>query len=77
MTMRDAQFTWRVLPPPNCAGTYAVSGNTVSIKFTVYCHGLVIARWSLQDDRLSLRVRRASDPGDEILFGGKPWTKLG
>jgi TRAP-type transport system periplasmic protein len=77
MTMRHGQFTWRALPPPDCAGTYAVSGNTVSIKFTVYCHGRVDATWSLQNDRLGLRVRRATDPGDEILFGRKPWAKIG
>ena len=77
MTMRDGQFTWRVMPPPNCAGTYAVSGNTVSIKFTVYCHGLVVATWSVQNDRLHLRVSRATDSGDKIFFGGKPWAKIG
>jgi TRAP-type transport system periplasmic protein len=77
MTMRDGQFTWRVMPPPNCAGTYTVSGHTVSIKFTVYCHGLVDATWSVQNDRLHFRVSRATDSGDRILFGRKPWAKIG
>jgi len=27
--------------------------------------------------QLRLRVSRATDRGDEVLFGGKPWKKIG
>jgi hypothetical protein len=77
MTMRDGRFTQHWSVPPGCAGTYAVSGNTVSIRQKQQCHGLVVARWSLAQGQLRLRITKASDPGDRILYGGKPWGKVG
>jgi hypothetical protein len=77
MTMQDGRFRSRELPGPDCAGTYAVSGHTISIKFTVYCHGLVTARWSLGNGQLRFRVARTTDPNDAVLFGRKPWRKIG
>ena len=65
------------VPPPDCLGTYAVSGNTVTFRQRQQCHGVVTARWTLSNGRLRLHVTRATDPGDEILFGGKPWKKIG
>jgi len=63
--------------PPTCLGTYAVAGFGVSILQKQHCNGLVVARWTLTARLLHLKVTKATDPGDRVLFGGKPWTKLG
>lgn len=62
-----------------CPGTYALSGNKVTIDLgapSFSCHGRITARWSLQKGQLRLRSSQAADPGDEVLFGAKPWTKI-
>jgi TRAP-type C4-dicarboxylate transport system substrate-binding protein len=77
MTMRDGVFAQRWSVPPGCEGTYAVSGNTVSLRQKQHCHGLVVARWTLTGRQLRLKVTTATDPGDRILYGAKPWHKIG
>jgi hypothetical protein len=77
MTMRGGQFVQRWSEPPGCAGTYAVSGHTVSFLAIHHCHGLVVARWSLAAGQLLLHVTKATDPGDRFLWGSKPWKKIG
>jgi hypothetical protein len=76
-TLRGGSFRLRFPAPPLCHGTYAVSGASISIREGPGCHGVVKARWSLRNDQLRLRVTRATDPGDKVLFGGKPWKKIG
>lgn len=65
-----------LLPHFLCRGIYAASKTTISIRMTTGCFGQVIARWSLRNGRLSLDVSRATDPGDKVTFGGKPWQKI-
>jgi len=35
------------------------------------------ARWSLRNGLLRLHVFVATDPGDKIAWGSKPWKKIG
>jgi TRAP-type C4-dicarboxylate transport system substrate-binding protein len=64
--------------PPDCPGTYSVSGSTLSIlEHPPKCQGLIVASWSVSNGKLLLRVSKATDPGDEIFWGRKPWTKIG
>ena len=77
LTLRDGHLRVHGFPPPDCLGTYTVAGKTVSILYTVACHGLINATWSLLNGQLHLHVTRATDPGDEITFGAKPWKKIG
>jgi len=54
-----------------------LAGQTLSVVFTSVCSGSFEAMWSLEDNELHLHVLRAGDPGDVVLFGGKPWRKIG
>ncbi len=76
MTLRNGRLRIRFSVPPDCLGTYTAAGNAVRMRFTTDCHGLVVAKWSLRKSRLRLRVSTATDPGDAILFGGKPWRRV-
>jgi len=75
MTLRGGRLQI-VISPPVCHGTYAVSGNRVSIKQGPGCQGVVVATWSLRNGFLRFRVSKATDPGDEIVWGTKPWKKI-
>jgi hypothetical protein len=80
MTMRDGDLRVRVSGASwsPCPGTYALTGNVVSIKFQPpKCEGRITAQWSLRHGELRLRVRRAGLPGDAVTFGAKPWRKIG
>jgi hypothetical protein len=77
LTLKNGQFIWQQVPPPSCAGKYTVSGHNVSFRFTRVCTGAVRAQWSLSGARLRLHVAGGSDRGTEIVFGGKPWKKIG
>jgi hypothetical protein len=78
MTMRDGRFLTHWSPPPNCPGSYTVSGNTVSLEAQPpACHGHTVAKWSIHNGQLRLRVSLATDGGDKVLLGGKPWKKIG
>ena len=63
---------WSV--PPGCNGTYAVSGDTVTFRERVHCHGLFTAGWSLGNGQTSV-LHLLAQPmlvlGDEILFGAE------
>jgi hypothetical protein len=48
--------------PPDCLGSYAVSGATVTIREQHQCHGVVTATWSLGHGQLHFSVSRATDP---------------
>jgi len=74
--LHGGTFTIDFRKPPLCRGSYAVVRNTVSIEEGPGCHGRVKATWSLRNGRLRLHVTRATDPGDSILFGAKPWKKI-
>ena len=76
-TLRDGSLELRFPAPPLCHGRYVVSGSTISISEGPGCHGRVVAGWSLNRGRLRLHVTQASDPGDRVLFGAKPWKKIG
>ena len=77
--LRDGQFRLQeaLLPHFQCSGTYSATKTTVAIHLTTGCFGRITARWSLQSSQLRLRVSQATDPGDKITFGAKPWKKIG
>jgi hypothetical protein len=75
-TLQHGTFTLDFGTPPLCHGTYAVSGHTVSVKQGPGCNGVWTAQWSLTSGSLRLHVTKATNPGDRVLFGGKPWTKM-
>jgi hypothetical protein len=76
-TLRDGHMAQQWSVPPGCLGSYTVAGDTVTIRERVHCHGLVTASWLLGNGQLRLHVTRATDAGDEYLFGAKPWKKIG
>src|SRR5438034_857469 len=77
-TLQHGTFTLDFGTPPDCLGTYAVSGSILSATLTTQCHGFFVARWSLGGGLLRLHVTRTDDPMDEPVFwGGKPWKKIG
>jgi hypothetical protein len=76
-TLRDGRMDQRWSVPPGCLGSYTVSGDRVTVREQVHCHGLFVANWSLGGGKLRLHITRATDVGDEILFGAKPWQKIG
>jgi len=74
MTLRAGHVRIHGGPPPDYRATYATTGNAVSF---VAGHYILVARWSLSGRTLRLHVTKATDPGDGIIFGAKPWTKIG
>ncbi|HZQ64957.1 MAG TPA: hypothetical protein VFA66_07005 [Gaiellaceae bacterium] len=77
ITLRGGSFSLRdTSARPACRGTYAVAGVAISIDQTTGCFGRVSARWSLHGTVLRLHVTRATDPGDVVVFGAKPWRKI-
>jgi hypothetical protein len=77
MTMREGHFVWHQVPPPSCAGIYAVTGKSVSIRFTKVCTGSFKARWSLHAGQLRFLDVRDRSRDEAIEFGAKPWKKIG
>jgi len=79
MTLRNRALKLSYLDAPDCLGRYRVVGAGITIVFDRRsgCHGEIVARWSLTGSQLRLRVSKATDPGDEIVFGRKPWRRLG
>ncbi len=79
LTLRNGRYRFHPRTPPECTGTYALSANTVRFRFhpAAYCQGVVIARWSLDGGRLGLRVVSSTNPYDSVVWGGKPWEKIG
>jgi hypothetical protein len=76
MTLRDGRLLYHQVPPSSCAGTYAVSGSTVSFKWHTNCTGSIKARWSLRNGQLRLHVVGGGTEA-KIVFGTKPWKKIG
>src|SRR5438874_3647477 len=77
MTLRDGHMLQHWSIPPDCLGSYAVSGAAVLIREQLHCHGVVTAKWSLGNGLLRLHITRATDAGDKTLFGAMPWKKIG
>jgi TRAP-type C4-dicarboxylate transport system substrate-binding protein len=80
LTLRDGRYRFRAQTAPECGGRYTVSGTRVRFRVepaATYCQGVVAARWSLRNGDLRLRVVGATDPGDRLIWGGKPWKKIG
>jgi hypothetical protein len=79
LTLRDGRYRFHPQSPPECSGRYSVSRTVVTIRAdpATYCQGVVTARWSLRAGDLRLRVIGATDPGDRLVWGGKPWKKIG
>jgi hypothetical protein len=81
LTLRNGHL-WLHAVPTNkakswtCPGTDTVSASIVSIAFTRPCRGRVVAKSSLHNGTLRFRVSLATDPGDKVLFGAKPWKKV-
>jgi TRAP-type C4-dicarboxylate transport system substrate-binding protein len=77
ITFQDGHY---VIQPgdrgPPCSGSYSVSGNVVFLGETDNCVGTVTANWSLGHGVLRFSNVDATDAGDEVTFGGKPWTKI-
>ncbi|HZQ64947.1 MAG TPA: TRAP transporter substrate-binding protein DctP [Gaiellaceae bacterium] len=79
MTLRDGTFRIQSPGAPwsPCPGTYSVAGRSVSMdEQPPRCGGNVAATWSLAAGQLRLKVSRASRE-DAVVFGGKPWQKIG
>jgi hypothetical protein len=78
ITFRQGHFSLRdTSQRPPCTGTYTISGSTVSIhERPPACRGDIRASWSTQSGQLRLRVTKATDQGDAIIFGARPWTKI-
>jgi hypothetical protein len=78
ITLREGRFGLRDGSHPTCTGSYTVSGTNLSIhERPPACRGDIRARWSIQSRLLRLRVTQATDPGDKVVFGAKPWRKIG
>jgi TRAP-type C4-dicarboxylate transport system substrate-binding protein len=78
LTLKDGRARYRFESPPDCTAAYAVSGQTVFFGIPSRpCQGTVRATWTIQGDKLRLRNVRATDGGDRVFWGGKPWTKIG
>lgn len=77
ITLRDGHMLQHWSVPPGCLGSYSVSGASVKIREQVHCHGSVTATWSFGNGQLRLHITRATDAGDKILLGAKPWKKIG
>jgi hypothetical protein len=79
ITFRAGGFSLRdTSRRPTCTGSYTASTKSVSIhERPPACRGDISASWSMQGRQLRLHVTRATDPGDAIVFGAKPWRKVG
>jgi hypothetical protein len=82
LTLRNGHLKVHAVPTNKakswtCLGNYTVSASTVSIAFIRPCRGRVVAKMSPRNGALRLRVSLATDPGDEVFWGGKPWKKVG
>jgi TRAP-type C4-dicarboxylate transport system substrate-binding protein len=80
LTLRDGSYRFQPGTPPVCTGTYTVSGSTVRFRFrpaATYCQGVVTARWSRAGGQLRLHVVSSTNPYDQVVWGGKPWRKIG
>jgi TRAP-type transport system periplasmic protein len=79
LTMRDGRYIFRPRTPPICTGTYLVSGSSVRFRVNprTRCQGVVTARWSLVGGQLHLRVISSTNPYDKVVWGHKPWQKIG
>jgi TRAP-type transport system periplasmic protein len=80
LTLRNGRYRFQPGTPPKCAGTYTVSGSTIRFRFrpaATYCQGVVTARWSLAGGQLRLHVVSSTNPYDQVVWGGKPWRKIG
>jgi len=67
------------LPGPieDCVGDYRVSGRKLAFAFELPCQGSISARWSLRGHWLDFDDVQATDGGDRVIFGVKPWRKIG
>jgi hypothetical protein len=79
LTLRDGRYRFQPRTPPQCTGTYAVSANIVRFRVRpgTYCQGVVTALWALAGGQLKLRVTSSTNPYDKVVWGGKPWKKIG
>jgi hypothetical protein len=63
-------------PKVGCSGPSTDSHKILYLDFRVPgCMGELTARWTFTNNELRLHVLRATDPGDRVLFGRKPWKK--
>jgi hypothetical protein len=83
LTLRDGRYLIRFSDPsgPDCRGTYKVAGKIFSLNFHVpTCPGgvgAITASWSLAHGELRFRQVQATDAGDAVFWGAKPWKKIG
>jgi len=84
LTLQDGRYRIQFAGQPDaiCRGLYTVAGRTFTIDFYVpTCEGgegAVVARWSvLARGDLRFHVSKATDAGDEVVWGAKPWKKIG
>jgi len=83
LTLDNGRFLVQNTAQPDfhCAGRYRLDARTFSLSFDVpTCkggEGAVTAHWSARPNGdLRLDVTRATDVGDEILWGAKPWSRI-
>ena len=89
MTFRDGQFRFQIKEEPSlhCRGgynLYTLNGTkrfSISFNDPVKCpeiNGSLAAIWSRPNGNLKLNIlSNRGEPGDEVIFGGKTWTKIG
>jgi TRAP-type C4-dicarboxylate transport system substrate-binding protein len=78
LTLTDGHYLFEdSIPGPPCEGSYAISGNFFSIDFNVgVCQGTATAKWELANGWLRFSHVEATDAGDEVVLGAKPWAKI-
>ncbi len=79
LTLRNGAYRFQPRTPPACTGSYAVDGDRVRFRVNpkTYCQGVVTARWSLAAGRLHLHVIASTNPYDQVVWGSKPWQRIG
>jgi TRAP-type transport system periplasmic protein len=77
LTFRDGRYRVHFPPTADCVGDYRVSGRALAVAFELPCRGSISARWSLRGHWLDFDDVHATDGGDRVLFGVKPWRKIG
>jgi hypothetical protein len=81
MTFKAGQWRDHTDSPANqddCVGGYTVSGSRVSV--TCYGREIFSAAWSVEGDMLHLTDVRSGEGTQhlaEVLWGGKPWKRIG
>jgi hypothetical protein len=66
-------------PPAPCEGSYTARGGTFMFTWDpgAPCTGDFTATWTLRDGELRLRLVRVHDEVDRVLWGVRPFRRIG